>query len=373
MLGQRKHETIVKQTFDAAVVGGGVIGAACTRFLAARGLSVILCEPGPVPGAASPASAGMLAAQIEPMPPAALELALLARNRYRTLAPALKDSTGIDIALWQGGIAALAFDDSRVERLRAMASSDTRWLDAREVQHRWPGVGGDCRGALFAPHDGAVDPQALTTALIGDARRWGAVVSRTAVRSVQVERGRVNGVVTAEGAISAGHVVIAAGAWSTQIEQLPRALAVEPVRGQMAATSWPPGTPPAVLYYDHSYVLARGTEALLGSTMEHAGFDARVTNEGLAQLFRCAGRVLPALLRQPVMRMWAGLRPLTPDGQPFVGSDPEAPNLFYATGHGRNGVLLAALTGEVVADLVTGRLPAIDVSAWRVDREMNPT
>ncbi|HUL48642.1 MAG TPA: glycine oxidase ThiO [Gemmatimonadales bacterium] len=362
---------MVKKPLDVAVVGGGVIGAACARFLAARGLTVAIFEPGPVPGAASPASAGMLAAQIEPLPEGALALAVVARNRYEALAPALKESTGVDIALWQGGIAALAFDDAHARRLEGMASSDTQWLDANDVQHRWPGVGRDCRGALFAPRDGAVDPQALTNALIGDARHLGTVVSRQAVRSVHIERGRITGVATADGTTAAGSVVIAAGAWSPRIDQLPRALPVEPVRGQMAVLPWPAGTPPAILYSEHSYVLTRGTEALIGSTMEHAGFDPRVTNEGLAQLFRCAARVLPALLRQPVMRMWAGLRPLTPDGQPIVGGDPAVPNLFYATGHGRNGVLLAALTGEVTADLVTGTHPGVDVTGWRVDREMN--
>src|SRR6185436_4022898 len=130
-------------------------------------------------------------------------------------------------------------------------------------------------------------------------------------------------------------------------------LAVAPVRGQMAATPWPRTTPPAIFYDDHCYVLTRGTEALLGSTMERTGFECRVTNEGLAQIFRAAVRLLPALMREPVRRMWAGLRPVTPDGQPIVGGDGEIEGLWYATGHGRNGVLLAGLTGDVIADLVT--------------------
>src|SRR5439155_870183 len=96
--------------------------------------------------------------------------------------------------------------------------------------------------------------------------------------------------------------------------------------------------------------LARRGEALLGSTMEHAGFDCRVTNEGLAQIFRGAIRLFPGLLREPVLRMWAGLRPLTADGRPIVGAHPGVERLWYATGHGRNGVLLAALTGETVGD-----------------------
>jgi glycine oxidase len=136
----------------------------------------------------------------------------------------------------------------------------------------------------------------------------------------------------------------------------------------MAATPWPAGTPPAILYRGHCYVLARGAEAMLGSTMEHAGFDARVTTEGQAQIFRSAVELLPTIARQPVLRTWAGLRPVTPDGAPLVGPDPDVRGLWYATGHGRNGVLLAALTGEVIGDLLAGGTTAVDIASWTVNR-----
>ncbi len=153
---------------------------------------------------------------------------------------------------------------------------------------------------------------------------WARRSSPKQVESVTVAGGKATGVTTAQGPTSAGHVVIAAGAWSPTIGALPRALPVEPVRGQMAATPWPAGTPAAILYDGEGYVLARGDEALLGSTMEHSGFDCHVTNEGLAQIFRGAARLLPALMPAVVLRTWAGLRPLTPDGRPVVGRDPEA-------------------------------------------------
>ena len=115
-------------------------------------------------------------------------------------------------------------------------------------------------------------------------------------------------------------------------------------------------------------MLARGDDAVLGSTMERAGYNAAVTNEGLAQIFRGAVRLLPALLTQPVARMWAGLRPVTPDGRPLLGRDPDVERLWYATGHGRNGILLAALTGEIIADLLTTGSTDIDIAPLRVDR-----
>ncbi|PYO61422.1 MAG: glycine oxidase ThiO [Gemmatimonadetes bacterium] len=362
------------KTYDVVVIGGGVVGAACARAAALRGLTVAVFEPGPEPGAASPASAGMLAAQIEPGPDDSLSLAVRARDLYHPLAPALRETTAIDIHLWQSGIASLAFDEAAEHGLKDAVAAQRQaglrcdWLGPDEVRERWPGAADDCRGALFAPEDGALDPQALARACLADARRLGATLLAEPVQSVAVADGRATGVVSPQGSTAAGHVVVAAGAWSKAIGALPRPPAVEPVRGQMAATAWPAEMPAAILYNEHCYVLARGGEALLGSTMEHAGFDCRVTNEGLAQIFRGAIRLFPGLLREPVLRMWAGLRPLTADGRPIVGAHPGVERLWYATGHGRNGVLLAALTGEIVGDLLSAGETAVDVAAWRPDR-----
>src|SRR5262245_5041990 len=153
---------------DVAVIGGGVIGAACARSAAMHGLSVAVFEGGPAPGAASPASAGMLAAQIEPGEDDWL-LTLLVRGRdlYETLAPELRDATGIDIALWRDGIASVAFDEAAAQRLQEIVARERQaglrcdWLDPADVHERWPGTAPDCLGALFAPEDGAVDPAAL--------------------------------------------------------------------------------------------------------------------------------------------------------------------------------------------------------------------
>jgi len=362
------------KTFDVVVIGGGVVGAACARAVALRGLSAAVFEPGPTAGAATPASAGMLAAQIEPAGEDSLGLAMRARDLYQPLAPALREATGIDIGLWHGGIASLAFDEASESRLKSAVAAQRQaglrcdWLSTEEVGERWPGAAADCRGALFAPEDGALDPHALARALLADARRLGATLLPEHVRAVTVVEGKATGVDTAQGVTGAGQVVLAAGAWSKMVGALPRRPAVDPVRGQMAATPWPDHVPAAALYNEHCYVLARGSEALLGSTMERAGFECQITNEGLAQIFRSAIRLFPALVRAPVLRAWAGLRPVTADGRPIVGRDPEVERLWYATGHGRNGVLLAALTAEVVGDLLSTGETAVDLTAWRPDR-----
>jgi len=366
------------KTADVAIVGGGVIGAACARAAALRGLEVVIFEPGPDPAAASPASAGLLAPQIEPADETVVALSVRARDLYEPLAPALRETTGIDIGFWRAGIAAVAFDEAAANRLKddvarqRQAGLRCDWLETDEVRERWPGAAPECAGALFAPEDGALDPLALARACLADARRVGATLVPEKVETLAVTGGQVSAVVTAGGTTSVQHAVLAAGVWTPQVGGLPRPLPVEPLRGQMAATPWPDGCPPTILYHDHGYVLARGGDALLGSTMERAGYDAHVTNEGLAQIFREGVRLLPALLTQAVRRVWAGLRPATPDGRPVLGPDPDVERLWYATGHGRNGILLAALTGEIIADLITKGETDVELGAFSVERFGQP-
>ena len=361
---------------EVIVVGGGVIGAACARAAALRGLQVALCEPGPDRAAASPASAGMLAAQIEPADDAMRGLGVRGRDLYETLAPALRETTGLDIGFWRAGIASIAFDDGAADHLRDAVAQQRQaglrcdWLEAEDVLERFPGAAPDTRGALFAPEDGAVDPATLTRALHADGRRLGVtLLPERVVRIVTADKqARVTGVALEHRTVTAEHVVIAAGAWSPGIGGLPRPLPVEPVRGQMAAAPWPSGTPPAILYFDHGYVLARGGEALMGSTMEHAGFDGRITAAGIAQIVDGATRLLPALATTRPTRTWAGLRPVTPDGRPIIGADPETRGLWFATGHGRNGILLAALTGEIIGDLLAHGECEVDTSPFAAGR-----
>jgi len=357
-----------------AVVGGGVIGAACARAAARRGLRVTLFAPGPDPAAASAASAGMLAAQIEPTDDQLLPLAVRSRDLYEDLAAALKDTTGIDVGFQRPGIATVAFDDDRAAALRELVATQRQaglrcdWLKAAELHERWPGTAPQARGALFAPEDGALDPAALRAGLVADARRFGTEVVPEAVVRVAVRSDRAMGVITERSTVPAEHVVITAGVWSPSLPGLPRHLPIEPVRGQLVATAWPAGLPPVILYHEHGYLLPRGGEAVLGSTMERVGFDAGTTPEGVAHIRRIATELCPAFRALPHRRVWAGLRPVTPDGRPILGPDPEMAGLWYATGHGRNGILLAAITGEIIGDLLAAGQTAVDISQLSVTR-----
>lgn len=359
---------------QVAIVGGGVIGAACARAAANRGLQVTLFAPPSHPAAASGASAGMLAAQIEETDDALLPLAVRARDLYVELAPSLKDTTGIEIGFVPAGIATLALDEAEAATLRQRTASQRQaglrcdWLDDAELHERWPGLAPAVLGALYAPEDGCLDPGALTAALRGDARRLGVQVVPDSVSSVVVTGGKLAAIRVRGRRVPVEHVVIAAGAWSPRIRGLPAPLPVTPVRGQLVATPWPDTLPPAILFQGHGYLLPRGDEAILGSTMEHVGFNARTTSVAIARIREHAARLCPVVATLPVVRAWAGLRPMSPDGRPILGADPDAAGLWYATGHGRNGILLAGLTGEILGDLLAQGRTNVDISTFSVTR-----
>ena len=361
-------------THDVIVIGGGAVGAACARELAVAGRSVVVLEPGGDFGQAWRAAAGMLAPQIEangadPM----LKLGIAARDHYLPLAASLQESTGIDVGLWLEGIARVAGDTGEAGELRSKVASQQEeghtadWLEPPEVRRRWPWLGATA-GALWSEHDGALDPAQLVHALLTDARRHGAEVVGDRVAALEHTGGRISGVSGAAGRYAARDVVVAAGAWSGQIHGLPRTIPVQPVRGQMAALPWPPGIGRAIVYHKDCYLLARGNEAILGSTMEYVGFQPEVTPDGIARIFAATVALCPGLVRGKLRRTWAGLRPVTPDGLPIIGAEPRLPGLWYATGHGRNGILLAGITGVLMRQLLDGEQPMTDLRAFAPNR-----
>jgi glycine oxidase len=355
---------------DVLVVGGGVVGAACARALAGCGASVELLDDGTRPGAATSASAGILAPfadahQDDPV----LTLKIRGRDLYREIVPELRDETGIDAHLWTSGIMHVAFTQAEVDKAHAaiawqrQQSLMTDWLDPEDVHRRAPGISRKALGALLGAEDGSLDPVALMEALRVSASRLGVTITQgQRVESLVRDQDGITGVLTKSGARSAGVVVIAAGCWSGRIAGFPRPLTVEPIRGQMIALDWPAGEPTSIAFSGAGYVVRRGDEALVGSTMEYAGFEPSVTPDGVTRLQDAAGQLYPALDGRPIRRKWAGLRPGSPDGNPLIGRDPTVEGLWYATGHGRNGILLAAVTAKILADLYIGQPVEHDLS-----------
>jgi glycine oxidase len=287
-----------------------------------------------------------------------LGLGVRARDYYTELAPALLDETGIDIGLVTEGILEVAFTDDEVVNVKSdvawhrQSGFPAEWLSAEELQQLAPGIAPDAIGAGYSLEDGALNPLALLQALTKSAEAAGAEFVR-GEDVEQVLRGETHtlGVRTTSQTRPAGAVLIAGGAWSGQLKGLPRPLSVQPVRGQMASANWPDSCPEVIVYGAGGYVLPQAGGAVVGSTMENAGFEVTVTAAGLEHIRSVVHRILPALGNVLFSRTWVGLRPCTPDGRPIIGADAELVGLWYATGHGRNGILLAGYTGELIAQL----------------------
>jgi glycine oxidase len=310
-------------------------------------------------------------AEAEPDDPM-LGLAVRARDHYASLVPELEEETGRPLLYRTDGIVEVAFTDEEVDALRHAISWQRQsgfaidWISTDELLELHPGVGPEAMGAALAPEDGGIDPVALQQALLVSAQRGhGTIVVAEAAEQLLFDGDRVSGVRTASGTHGAGAVVIAAGAWSGRVRGLPRSLPVEPVRGQIALFPWPDGEPPAIVYGGHGYVMERNGSALAGSTMERVGFDASTTPEGIHQVRTTAARIFPALADVEPTETWAGLRPMSPDTRPIIGRDPRVANLLYATGHGRNGILLGPMTGDLIARIQTDE--EIDVDLTPVD------
>lgn len=347
---------------EVAIIGGGVIGLAVARALALRGVrDVLLIERNSLGGESSGAAAGMLAPQAEAnRAHEFFYLTCQSRDMYSAFAAALLDETGIDIELETTGTLYLAFtddDEAEIERRyewQSKAGLPIEKLSAAAVRQLEPSISEDVRAALKFPLDTQVENRRLLSALAAANEKLGVCLETgTAVTSLRIERNRVTGVETSRGFVAAGAVVIAGGAWSSLLGAGDKALPdlrIKPVRGQMLC--FEPGSPPArhVIYSPRGYLVPRRDGRLLaGSTTEHAGFEKQVTESGRQSILTAALEISPRIGSFPVTDSWAGLRPRAADTLPVLGACAEIAGIYYATGHYRNGILLAPITGELIA------------------------
>jgi glycine oxidase len=347
------------------VVGAGLIGLTAAVAIAERGLTVSLIGEHR-PGEASPAAAGMLAPSVERASGPAHDFGIAARDRYPEYLEFLAERTGLRVPLNRLGILQLALSEKGVKGLQRSALPSSRWLGASEVGELEPALSHGL-GAMYSPNDGAVDNTVLLEALelvVTSSER----ITRLddAATGIHGEQNSCSLETRSGRKFGAPHVVLAAGAWAGRINGAPFARAVEPGRGQLVL--YPLSPLRHVVYGPRGYVVPRGDGTIGGSTMENAGFDARVTVTGIRKVRDAAEEICPPLASVSRPKAWAGLRPITPDMLPILGADPEHPSIIYACGHSRNGVLMALLTGDVVADLVTGATLSHDISQFRPGR-----
>lgn len=382
-----------KRGFDVVVVGGGVIGLACAWRLAQRGAEVAVLDKTYPGQGATRVAAGMLApvGELTFGEPELLELTLAAARMYPEFVAELEAATGQSTGYERLGALHVALDRDeaaqlrRVHDLQRSLDLEAEWLSTRQCRELEPGLAPSFHGGVLAAGEAAVDPRRLTEVLLSACAAEGVEVhAGTEVVDGLFESERLIGVRAAKGQsdvqntfdrpldIRAQTVVLAGGAWSGRAEWLPEHArpAVRPVKGQVVELRSRDAEPPArhILASERVYLVPRADGRLVvGATVEEMGFDTTVTAGGVHELLREAYRLLPDVAEMELVGATAGLRPGTPDNLPLVGPG-AIDGLVLATGHYRNGILLAPLAAQAVANLLTGVRPFTGICPEKDER-----
>ncbi len=349
------------KTWDVIIVGGGIIGLSLSIALRKRGASVLVVERGEPGREASHAAAGMLADSPGEMPAALQPLAAASASMYPEFVHELQDESGMKVDLRDQGTICLS---------PASLEPGARHLLPDELAEVEPALAGAPQPGVWLK-ERSVDPRALTSAVLKAAHHRGVDISSGGeVRCVLLSDGAADGVQTDKTRYPASVVVNCAGAWSGQFS--PHRLPVRPVKGQMLAlAAGHPGLLRHVVRTPEVYLVPRSDgRILIGATVEEAGYDKRIDPETLQRLHHAAIGLVPALAEARLLEAWAGLRPGSPDNLPLLGPT-LTPGYFVASGHFRDGILLAPVTAHVMAQIVTGVRPEYDVRPFSPTRFSN--
>jgi glycine oxidase len=356
---------------DILVIGGGVIGLMTARELAATGASVTLVEMGDTGQQASWAGGGILS----PLYPwrfagAVTALASWSQRVYPTLCAELFETTGIDPEYSTSGLMILDAEEHADALAWAAAEQQalTR-LNRSQISEKEPGLHTDVREALWFADIGQVRNPRLTKALRAAIEPRVAIREHEEVLELRVKDGVVEGVRTRAGEVAAERVVVCTGAWTAELlAKLGRRPDIRPVRGQMILFYAKPGQIRHLTLYRERYIIPRRDgRVLIGSTLEDAGFEKRTTAEAKEELYRIATDMFPLLKRTPIEDHWAGLRPGSPSGIPYIGPYPGAAGLYVNAGHFRNGLVTGPASARLLADLLLEREPILPPSAYALD------
>jgi glycine oxidase len=356
------------------VVGGGVIGLAVAYELAARSAQVTLIDPHGADGrGATRASAGMLAPYIEGHVPALLQLGVCGLAQYDDFVARVEADSGQRVEYRRAGTLQVAFTDDEAEELARHAArlaelgASTSLLDAQESRRLEPMLSVDIARGLLIPQHGYVAVPSLVAALARALEHRGAKISAARAQLIDGASCRVE---TDGGSLVGDALIVAAGSWSGGIPVAPAfPPPVRPIKGQLVHLKAPDGLLSHVVWGAGGYLVPWEDGSILaGATVEEAGFDDRVTAAGVSQLLAMGRQLVPALRDSVFHDARAGLRPATPDELPVIGGSSTMRGVFYATGHYRNGVLLAPLTALMVADLVLDGRRRRELELVRPDR-----
>jgi glycine oxidase len=354
--------------YDAVIVGGGVIGLSCAWRAARRGARVAVVERSRPPAGATRVAAGMLApvGELAFGEPELLKMTVAAAELYPGFVAELERAAGISTGYRRDGALHVALDRDeaaelrRVHELQRSLGLGAEWLPPRRCRDLEPGLTPSFNGAVHAPDEASVDPRALVAALLAALEAEGVeLLTGTGAEAALLDGERIAGVRTEAGVeLRAAAVVLATGAWSGRAEWLPEAARppVRPVKGQILELRARDGAAPCrrIVASERVYLVPRPDGRLIvGATVEEQGFDTAVTAGGVHDLLREAYRLLPEVAEMELVEASAGLRPGTPDNLPLVGPG-GIDGLLWACGHYRNGILLAPLSANMLAERLEG-------------------
>jgi glycine oxidase len=374
----------LKPTVDVAIVGGGVIGCAIAYYLSKSGVDVALFDRGEIGAEASGAASGLLA-PLGPLsgPRPFADLLLSSFALFPSLVPELEDASGIRLEYEQTSALRIIRNPKHISRLCKRMQSwqplglEMHWLTGDEVRRLEPLLSPDVCAAIFAPEESQINASQVVKSFSLAAINQGATFySYCSITGIQRHNAKVTGVFTSQGEIIAcNYLVIANGAWAADCnEWLHISIPIIPQRGQALALHQPATPLRYIIFGEAAYLAPKGADTItVGATKEEIGFDKNTTIGGLSWLLNTAIRLSPTLESCTLDHMWTGLRPRTPDNQPIFGPAPGWENVTLAIGHGSIGIMLSAITGQMIAELIlTGHVPQM-LQPFALTRFLLPT
>lgn len=355
---------------DALIIGGGVIGGAIALELAKQGTDCTVLEKGAFSSEASTASAGMLCPQAEMFQPK-MEPAIFLESmkKYQNWTKELENISNIPVQRVQEGMIRVVFSDEEKEKIKkTLSSADSHgtWVNPEEIHNMEPSVTKENKGGVYFPEDGQLHPIHLAKSIYTALKRLGSNIEEsTPALSLITENNRVLGARTSNGDFFAEYTIVAAGAWtSSLLSPLGLHLPVFPVKGQMIAAKAPSLNIQKTVQGLGSMILPRQDGTLtLGVTIEDTGFNKEPTIDGVSRIYQTTSQLIPELERAKFLTTWAGLRPGTPDGIPYIGEFADYDGLMVAAGHYSIGILLAPITAKTILQMINGE---------HIDRGMKP-